>query len=141
MSTILKPFLLAVTLMLILIRPGFATEDGAITMVKTYSAYDYLQTRARLMHAVADHGLVLFGEFDHARAAQGRVTRKMPLTTVLVFVAILKAERLSWKYLELALDLPFRVLISQAPMGEINGYHPVETLQRYGRLMPQTYRH
>lgn len=49
MSTILKPFLLAVTLMLILIRPGFATEDGAITMVKTYSAYDYLQTRARLM--------------------------------------------------------------------------------------------
>ncbi len=30
-------------------------------MVKTYSAYDYLQTRARLMHAVADHGLVLFG--------------------------------------------------------------------------------
>lgn len=61
MSTILKPFLLAVTLMLILIRPGFATEDGAITMVKTYSAYDYLQTRARLMHAVADHGLVLLG--------------------------------------------------------------------------------
>lgn len=47
MSTILKPFLLAITLMLILIRPGFATEDGAITMVKTYSAYDYLQTRAR----------------------------------------------------------------------------------------------
>lgn len=52
MSTILKPFLLAVTLMLILISPGFATENGAITMVKTYSAYDYLQTRARLMHAV-----------------------------------------------------------------------------------------
>lgn len=42
MSTILKPFLLAVTLMLILIRLGFATEDGAITMVKTYSAYDYI---------------------------------------------------------------------------------------------------
>ncbi|HGB0074863.1 TPA: hypothetical protein ACIT0T_004546, partial [Salmonella enterica subsp. enterica serovar Virchow] len=40
MSAILKPFLLAITLMLILIRPGFATEDGAITMVKTYSAYD-----------------------------------------------------------------------------------------------------
>lgn len=70
--------------MLILIRPGFATEDGAITMVKTYSAYDYLQTRARLMHAVADHGLVLFGEFDHARAAQN-VNLKMPPTTVLVF--------------------------------------------------------
>ncbi|MGK4785538.1 DUF302 domain-containing protein, partial [Salmonella enterica] len=31
MSTILKRFLLAVTLMLILIRLGVATEDGAIT--------------------------------------------------------------------------------------------------------------
>ncbi|SUG35102.1 domain of uncharacterised function superfamily [Salmonella enterica subsp. arizonae] len=61
MSTILKPFLLAITLMLTLIRPGFATEDGAITMVKTYSAYDYPQTRLRLMKAVADNGLVLFG--------------------------------------------------------------------------------
>ncbi|EAA9673443.1 hypothetical protein KO63_24965, partial [Salmonella enterica] len=70
MRTILKPFLLAVTLMLTLIRPGFATEDGVITIVKTYSAYDYPQTRSRLMQAVADHGLVLFGEFDHARAAQ-----------------------------------------------------------------------
>ncbi len=47
MSTILKPFLLAVTLMLILIRPGFATEDGAITMVKTYSAYDYCKRAVR----------------------------------------------------------------------------------------------
>lgn len=132
MSTILKPFLLAVTLMLILIRPGFATEDGAITMVKTYSAYDYLQTRARLMHAVADHGLVLFGEFDHARAAQN-VNLKMPPTTVLVFGNPKGGTPLMLAHPELALDLPFRVLISQQADGRtLVSYHPAETLQRYG---------
>lgn len=132
MSTILKPFLLAVTLMLILIRLGFATEDGAITMVKTYSAYDYLQTRARLMHAVADHGLVLFGEFDHARAAQN-VNLKMPPTTVLVFGNPKGGTPLMLAHPELALDLPFRVLISQQADGRtLVSYHPAETLQRYG---------
>ncbi|EDR2328984.1 DUF302 domain-containing protein [Salmonella enterica] len=132
MSAILKPFLLAITLMLILIRPGFATEDGAITMVKTYSAYDYLQTRARLMHAVADHGLVLFGEFDHARAAQN-VNLKMPPTTILVFGNPKGGTPLMLAHPELALDLPFRVLISQQADGRtLVSYHPAETLQRYG---------
>lgn len=132
MSTILKPFLLAVTLMLILIRTGFATEDGAITMVKTYSAYDYLQTRSRLMQAVTDHGLVLFGEFDHARAAQN-VNLKMPPTTVLVFGNPKGGTPLMLAHPELALDLPFRVLISQQADGRtLVSYHPAETLQCYG---------
>nr|WP_230326431.1 DUF302 domain-containing protein [Citrobacter sp. Res13-Sevr-PEB04-36] len=34
---------------------------------------------------------------------------------------------------ELALDLPFRVLISQQPDGQVwVGFHPVETLEKYG---------
>lgn len=34
---------------------------------------------------------------------------------------------------ELALDLPFRVLISQQPDGLVwIGFHPVETLEKYG---------
>lgn len=34
---------------------------------------------------------------------------------------------------DLALDLPFRVLISQLPDGQVNvSYHPAEELQRYG---------
>lgn len=132
MRTILKPFLLAVTLMLTLIRPGFATEDGVITIVKTYSAYDYPQTRSRLMQAVADHGLVLFGEFDHARAAQD-VNLKMPPTTVLVFGNPKGGTPLMLTHPELALDLPFRVLISQQADGRtLVSYHPAETLQRYG---------
>ncbi|HAU3239970.1 TPA: DUF302 domain-containing protein [Salmonella enterica subsp. diarizonae serovar 50:k:z35] len=132
MRTILKPFLLAVTLMLTLIRPGFATEDGVITIVKTYSAYDYPQTRSRLMQAVADHGLVLFGEFDHARAAQD-VNLKMPPTMVLVFGNPKGGTPLMLTHPELALDLPFRVLISQQADGRtLVSYHPAETLQRYG---------
>ncbi|EAA9689324.1 DUF302 domain-containing protein [Salmonella enterica] len=132
MSTILKPFLLAITLMLTLIRPGFATEDGAITMVKTYSAYDYPQTRLRLMKAVADNGLVLFGEFDHARAAQN-VNLKMPPTTVLVFGNPKGGTPLMLAHPELGLDLPFRVLIRQQADGRtLVSYHPAETLQRYG---------
>ncbi|EJX4508941.1 DUF302 domain-containing protein [Salmonella enterica] len=132
MRILLKPFLLAITLMLILIRPGFATDDGAITMIKTYSAYDYPQTRSRLMQAVADNGLVLFGEFDHARAAQN-VNLKMPPTTVLVFGNPKGGTPLMLAHPELALDLPFRVLISQQADGRaLVSYHPAETLQRYG---------
>lgn len=135
MSTILKPFLLAVTLMLILIRPGFATEDGAITMVKTYSAYDYLQTRARLMHAVADHGLVLFGEFDHARAAQN-VNLKMPPTTVLVFGNPKGGTPLMLAHPELA----FGCSLASKPMGE--RWSVIIPLKRCNVmvLMPQPYR-
>lgn len=34
---------------------------------------------------------------------------------------------------ELALDLPFRVLVSQQPDGLVwVGFHPVETLEKYG---------
>ncbi|EKS5665789.1 DUF302 domain-containing protein [Salmonella enterica] len=132
MRTLLKPFLLAITLMLILIRSGFATDDGAITMIKTYSAYDYPQTRSRLMQTVADNGLVLFGEFDHARAAQN-VNLKMPPTTVLVFGNPKGGTPLMLAHPELALDLPFRVLISQQADGRaLVSYHPAETLQRYG---------
>lgn len=132
MSTILKPFLLAIMLMLTVIMPGFATEDGAITMVKTYSAYDYPQTRSRLMQAVADNGQVFFGEFDHARAAQN-VKLKMPPTTVLIFGNPAGGTPLMLAHPELALDLPFRVLISQQADGRtLVSYHPAETLQRYG---------
>ncbi|GAR44894.1 hypothetical protein NGUA11_04271 [Salmonella enterica] len=139
MSTILKPFLLAVTLMLILIRPGFATEDGAITMVKTYSAYDYLQTRARLMHAVADHGLVLFGEFDHARAAQNvnLKCRRQRFWSL----AILKAERLScWRIPNWRWIYRFGCSLASKPMGERWSVIIPPKRCNVMVLMPQTYR-
>lgn len=139
MRTILKPFLLAVTLMLTLIRPGFATEDGVITIVKTYSAYDYPQTRSRLMQAVADHGLVLFGEFDHARAAQD-VNLKMPPTTVLVFGNPKGGTPLMLTHPELALNYRFGFSLASKPMGE--RWSVIIRLKRCNVmvLIPQPYR-
>lgn len=41
---------------------------------------------------------------------------------------------------ELALDLPFRVLISQRPDGQVNvSYHSAEELKRYGLDMDSVY--
>ncbi|EHC99588.1 Putative inner membrane or exported, partial [Salmonella enterica subsp. enterica serovar Urbana str. R8-2977] len=53
-------------------------------LIKSHSAFDYQQTRERLLKAISDNGLVLFGEFDHAKAAHN-VGLTMPPTTVLVF--------------------------------------------------------
>ncbi|EEZ5662143.1 TPA: DUF302 domain-containing protein [Escherichia coli] len=53
-------------------------------MITSHSAFDYQQTRERLLKAISDNGLVLFGEFDHAKAAY-EVGLTMPPTTVLIF--------------------------------------------------------
>lgn len=84
-------------------------------------------TRERLIQAVSKNGLVLFGEFDHAKAAHD-AGLSMPPTTVLVF-----GNPRGGTPLMLALDLPFRVLISQLPDRQVNvSYHPAEELKRYG---------
>ncbi|WP_251009363.1 DUF302 domain-containing protein [Escherichia coli] len=101
-------------------------------LTTSHSAFDYQQTRERLIKAISDNGLVLFGEFDHAKAAHD-VGLTMPLTTVLIFGNPRGGTPLMLAHPELALDLPFRVLISQLPDGQVNvSYHPAEELQRYG---------
>ncbi|WP_409574370.1 DUF302 domain-containing protein [Salmonella enterica] len=101
-------------------------------LTTSHSAFDYQQTRERLIKAISDNGLVLFGEFDHAKAAH-EVGLTMPPTTVLIFGNPRGGTPLMLDHPELALDLPFRVLISQLPDGQVNViYHPAEELQRYG---------
>ncbi|WP_376741285.1 DUF302 domain-containing protein [Yersinia enterocolitica] len=101
-------------------------------LITSHSAFDYQQTRERLIKAISDHGLVLFGEFDHAKAAH-EVGLTMPPTTVLIFGNPRGGTPLMLAHPELALDLPFRVLVSQRPDGQVNvSYHPAEELQRYG---------
>ncbi|EBP3214357.1 DUF302 domain-containing protein [Salmonella enterica] len=78
------------------------------------------------------NGLVLFGEFDHAKAAHN-VGLTMPPTTVLVFGNPKGGTPLMLAHPDLALDLPFRVLISQLPDGQVDvSYHATEELLRYG---------
>ncbi|WP_411899842.1 DUF302 domain-containing protein, partial [Salmonella enterica] len=75
--------------------------------------------------------LWLFGEFAQASAAQN-VNLKRPPTTVLVFGNPKGGTPLLLAHPELALDLPFRVLISQqADVRTLVSYHPAETLQRH----------
>ncbi|WP_406626950.1 DUF302 domain-containing protein [Raoultella planticola] len=101
-------------------------------LITSHSAFDYQQTREHLIKAISDNGLVLFGEFDHAKAAH-EVGLTMPPTTVLIFGNPRGGTPLMLAHPELALDLPFRVLISQLPDGQVNvSYHPAEELQRYG---------
>ncbi|HGJ1701093.1 TPA: DUF302 domain-containing protein [Salmonella enterica subsp. enterica serovar Newport] len=131
MKKILKPFFLISALVLVVMPRAHSSENGADTIMKTHSAFDYPQTRERLLRAISDSGLVLFGEFDHAKAAHD-VGLSMPPTTVLVFGNPRAGTPLMLANPNLALDLPFRVLISQLPDGQVNvSYHPAEELTRY----------
>ncbi|EAM2074283.1 DUF302 domain-containing protein [Salmonella enterica subsp. enterica serovar Java] len=132
MKNILKPFVLISSLVLSVVPLVHSAGHGADTIMKTHSAFDYQQTRERLLQAVSKNGLVLFGEFDHAKAAHN-VGLTMPPTTVLVFGNPKGGTPLMLAHPDLALDLPFRVLISQLPDGQVDvSYHAAEELQRYG---------
>lgn len=132
MQNILKPFFLLSALLLTFVPKVHSDENSTHMLITSHSAFDYQQTRERLIKAISDNGLVLFGEFDHAKAAHG-VGLTMPPTTVLIFGNPKGGTPLMLAHPELALDLPFRVLISQLPDGQVNvSYHPAEELQRYG---------
>lgn len=65
MKNILKPFFLLSALLLTFVPQVYSGENST----QMFSAFDYQQTRERLIKAISDNGLVLFGEFDHAKAA------------------------------------------------------------------------
>ncbi|POT58571.1 hypothetical protein C3432_11860 [Citrobacter amalonaticus] len=132
MKKILQLFFLTSALILTFVPQVHSDEKGADTMIRSHSAFDYQHTRERLLNAVSDNGLTLFGEFDHAKAAHD-VGLNMPPTTVLVFGNPKGGTPLMLAHPDLALDLSFRVLISQQPDGQVHvSYHPAEELQRNG---------
>lgn len=101
-------------------------------MIKLTSGYDFQQTRARLLKGISDNNLVLFGEFDHAQAAAD-AQLAMPPTTVLIFGSPKGGTSLMLAHPDLALDMPFRVLISQQGDGHVQvSHHPVDDLLRAG---------
>lgn len=100
-------------------------------MIKTYSTYNYQQTREHLIAAIESNNLV-FGEFDHAKEAKNAGLTMLP-TTVIIFGNPKGGTSLMQAYPDMALDLPFRVLIREESDGRVVvGYHPVEILQTYG---------
>ncbi|ECZ9752976.1 DUF302 domain-containing protein [Salmonella enterica subsp. enterica serovar Weltevreden] len=132
MMKMLRPFVLFAAIILTFVPLAHSDENAAGKVITTQSAYDYQQTRERLLKAISGNGLVFFGEFDHAKAAHD-VGLTMPPATVLAFGNPKGGTPLMLAHPELALDLPFRVLISQLPDGQVNvSYHPAEELRRYG---------
>ncbi|EJR8278457.1 DUF302 domain-containing protein [Escherichia coli] len=132
MSFFLKPVLLSLTLIIASTSIVLTSESKTMMIVKSPSEFDYTTTRERLIKSVYGNGLILFGEFDHAQAAQN-VGLSMPPTTVLVFGNPKGGTSLMLANPDLALDLPFRVLISQQSDGRVMvSYHSAEALQGFG---------
>lgn len=131
MFRFIKNIFITSVLYLLMTVTSHAANTGN-TMIKTYSTYNYQQTREHLFATIENNNLVLFGEFDHAKAAKNAGLTMLP-TTVIVFGNPKGGTPLMQAYPDMALDLPFRVLIrEESDGGVVVGYHPVEILQTYG---------
>ncbi|EMJ8467262.1 DUF302 domain-containing protein [Citrobacter freundii] len=127
----LKNIFITAALYLLMTVTSHAANTGN-TMIKTYSTYNYQQTREHLIAAIESNNLVFFGEFDHAKEAKNAGLTMLP-TTVIIFGNPKGGTSLMQAYPDMALDLPFRVLIREESDGRVVvGYHPVEILQTYG---------
>ncbi|MGV6985420.1 MULTISPECIES: DUF302 domain-containing protein [Morganellaceae] len=134
MLSVIFKWLCAISIILIntLQVSAQAKEMKNDIMIKYESQYNYAQTRENLVNAVKEHQLVLFGEFDHAKAAEN-VNLRMPPTTVLVFGNPSVGTPLMLNQPDLALDLPFHVLIrEQSGEKVIVAYKPASSLLQGG---------
>ena len=132
MAFFVKGFFISFVLFYGLMPVASSAVKNERLQIKTVSNYDYHTTRLRLLKSVEQNGLVLFGEFDHAKAAQDKGLQ-MPPTSVLIFGNPKGGTPLMLDHPELALDLPFRVLISQQRDGVVFvSYHPSEDFLAYG---------
>jgi len=87
-------------------------------------------TLKRLREAVAERGLTLFAEIDHAGNAC-TTGLEMPPATVLIFGSARVGTPLMLKAPDIALDLPLRVLVREERAGEtVLAYHDPARLAR-----------
>lgn len=103
-----------------------SAEKGEGMILTTPSPYDFSTTRQRLLDSIHGSQLKLFAELDHTTAAQENGL-KMPPTTVLVFGNPKVGTPLMLSHPSLALDLPYRVLISAKADGKVVVSYPDET--------------
>ncbi len=123
----LKNIFITAALYLLMTVTSHAANTGN-TMIKTYSTYNYQQTREHLIAAIESNNLVFFGEFDHAKEAKNAGLTMLP-TTVIIFGNPKGGTSLMQAYPDMALDLPFRVLIREESDGRVVvGYHPVDDI-------------
>jgi uncharacterized protein (DUF302 family) len=83
------------------------TPDG-ISVVPSNTTFEATVTRLR--EAVAERGLTVFAEIDHAENARA-AGLEMPPSTVLIFGSARAGTPLMLKAPDIALELPLRVLV------------------------------
>ena len=76
----------------------------------------FAETLKRLREAIAERGLTLFAEIDHARNARA-AGLEMPPSTVLIFGSATAGTPLMLKAPDMALELPLRVLVREEGRG------------------------
>ncbi len=90
------------------------TTPDNISVVPSDATFE--ATLNRLREAVAERGLTLFAEIDHAGNARA-AGLEMPPSTVLIFGSASAGTPLMLKAPDIALELPLRVLVREAGRG------------------------
>ncbi len=90
------------------------TTPDNISVVPSDATFE--ETLKRLREAIAERGLTLFAEIDHAGNARA-TGLEMPPSTVLIFGSAIAGTPLMLKAPDIALQLPLRVLVREEGMG------------------------
>jgi uncharacterized protein (DUF302 family) len=90
------------------------TTPDDITAVPSDTTFE--ATLARLREAIAERGLTVFAEIDHAANARA-AGLEMPPSTVLIFGSAKAGTPLMLKAPDIALELPLRVLVREEGSG------------------------
>ncbi len=91
------------------------SNDGIVTL---RSAYAFTETVEHLSAALTSHGATLFATIDH-QAAAASVGLEMPPTTLIIFGNPKIGTPVMVERPLVALDLPSKVLVSEAAPGAV----------------------
>ena len=107
------------------------TMPDDIRLVPSDLPFDRVVERLRAL--LAERGITLFAEIDHARNALD-AGLDMPPTVVLLFGNARAGTPMMLEAPDIALDLPLRILVREAPGGatELAYHDPVRLAEAFG---------
>lgn len=102
--------------------------------VEIDSPFSFVETRDRVIDAIAAAGLTIFAQIDHAKGA-AEIGISMRPTLVLIYGHAKGGTPLMQAEPRLALDLPLRVLLRETDEGLVLiTFHPVAAMLRQAGL-------
>ena len=114
---------------MVLIATNAAAQSGTETYTTVASASSFDSTLAHLEHAITSRGLTIAVKIDHAAAAK-KANLPLPPTTLVIAGNPAVGTPLMQGDQKMALDLPLRFLVWQAPGGGKTSvsYEPINTI-------------